>query len=92
MNLGFEIFYGVSPSQTTICPAATVSVPNTPNWAANTPVEFWVMTVDAGEEFAPYGGWAKASDGAVSADGMTVSTNAGAGFIYLDNFAVRKKP
>jgi hypothetical protein len=92
MMLGFEMLYGMAPAGTTICPAAKVTVPNTPKWAANTPVEFWVMTIDTGQEFAPYAGWAKASDGAVSADGMTVSTSDGAGFTYLDNFAVRKKP
>jgi len=91
MTPAFEIFYGVSPSETTMCPAVGVTVPNTPNWPAGTKVEFWVMTLDAGEEFAPYAGWAKASDGTVSGDGMTVSTDSGAGFIYLDNFAVRKK-
>ena len=41
-------------------------------------------------EYAPYGGWAKASDGVVSDDGKTASTVDGGGFIYLDNFAIRK--
>jgi hypothetical protein len=91
MTPAFEMFYGLSPSQTTICPAASVSVPNTPMWPAGTKVEFWVMTLDTAQNFAPYAGWGKISDGTVSADGMTVSTDPGAGFAYLDNFAVRKK-
>jgi hypothetical protein len=89
---GFEVLYGVAPAGTLLCPAAKVTIPNSASWPANTMVEFWVMTVDAGQEYAPYAGWAKASDGVVSGDGQTVSTVDGGGFIYLDNFAVRKKP
>jgi hypothetical protein len=89
---GFEQVFGVAPAGTLLCPAAKVTVPNTKGWAAATQVEFWVMTVDTGQEYAPYAGWAKASDGEVSADGKTVSTLDSGGFIYLDNFALRKKP
>lgn len=87
----FEIVYGVAPAGTTICPPATITVPNSLGWAAGTAVEFFVMTIDAGQEFAPYAGWAKASDGVVSPDGATIATT-DSGFIYLDNFAIRKKP
>jgi len=89
---GFEALYGVAPAGTLLCPAAKVTIPNSASWPAGTAVEFWVMTVDVGQEYAPYAGWAKASDGAVSADGQSVSTADGGGFVYLDNFAVRKKP
>lgn len=92
MPAGFELIFGIGPAATTICPAAKVTVPNSKGWAAGTLAEFWVMTIETGQEFAPYAGWAKASDGVVSADGKTVSTADGGGFIYLDNFAVRKKP
>lgn len=88
----FEVLYGLSPAGTTVCPAAKITVPNTKAWPAGTQVEFFVTTVDTAQEFAPYAGWAKMSDGAVSADGTTVSTADGGGFIYLDNFAIRKKP
>lgn len=92
MALGFEMLYGIAPAETILCPAARVTVPNTPAWAAGTAVEFWTMTVDVGQSYAPYAGWAKASDGVVSADGATVSTSDGGGFVYLDTFGVRKKP
>ncbi|MFT3765027.1 MAG: hypothetical protein QM820_05865 [Minicystis sp.] len=92
MPANFELVFGIGPATTTICPAAKVTVPNSKSWAAGTKVEFWVMTLDAGQEFAPYAGWAKASDGEVSADGATVSTVDGGGFVYLDNFAIRKVP
>jgi len=97
----FKLFYGVAPAQTAICPAARVTValphkiktPNDLDWVAGAAVEFWIMTTDSGQQFAPYGGWAKMSDGTVSADGTTVSTNDGAnqGFVALENFAIRLK-
>lgn len=90
IGTGFELLYGVSPAESRLCPAADLSVPNTPGWTAGAAVEFWAMTIDAGQEYAPYGGWAKVSDGAVSADGMRVETTGG--ILLLENFAVRLKP
>lgn len=90
--LNLEMLFGVGPVETTFCPSAGVTVPNTPSWPAGTAVEFYVHGVDVSEDFAPYGGWAKASDGAVSADGKTVSSAAGGGLPVLTAFGVRKKP
>ncbi len=95
----FSLLYGVSPAGTTFCPAATATValphatstPNDFGWAAGTAVEIWVMTTDVGQTYAPYAGWAKASDATVDADGTSVTTVAGQGLTYLDNFAIRKK-
>jgi hypothetical protein len=95
----FALVYGVAPAETTFCPAATVTValshttmmPNDLGWAPGTAVEFWVMTTNTAQTYAPYGGWAKMSDGAVSADGTSVATVAGQGFILLENFAIRLK-
>jgi hypothetical protein len=92
----FALLYGVTPAETLFCPAVKVTValphtttlPNDLGWAPGTAVEFWAMTVDTGQTYAPYAGWAKQSGGTVSADGKNVvSTD---GFIYLDNFAIRK--
>jgi hypothetical protein len=91
-NLGLEMLFGVSPIETTFCPAAKVTVPNTPAWPAGTAVEFYAYGVETGQEWAPYGGFTKIADGTVSADGATVSTNDGAGFPVLETFGVRKKP
>lgn len=92
----FELLYGVAPTETTLCPAAkvTVTLPAAvkASLTPNTAVEFWIMNVETGQEHAPYAGWAKASDGVVSADGNTVSTVDGGGFVYLETFAIRKKP
>jgi hypothetical protein len=91
---GFALLYGVAPAETTICPAAKVKValPGSLGWAPGTAVEFWIMTTDTAQTYAPYAGWAKMSDGVVSADGASVSTVDGQGFIFLENFAIRKAP
>jgi hypothetical protein len=89
----FKLLYGVSPAETLFCPYAQVKValPVGLGWDAGAPVEFWIMTTDTGQTYAPYAGWAKVSDGVVSADGLSVSTNADAGFPTLENFAIRLK-
>jgi hypothetical protein len=90
-SLNLEILYGAGPIETTLCPAAAVSVPNTPNWPAGTAVEFFVHGVDVSEIYAPYGGWAKVSDGVVSADAKAVVTAKGGGLPIVSAFGVRKK-
>lgn len=91
---GFQLLYGVAPSETTLCPAAKVTVtlpqPNTLGWNPGDAVEFWIMTTDTLQEYAPYAGWAKMSTGTVSTDGKSVSTDPTGGFIFLENFAIRK--
>jgi hypothetical protein len=95
---GFSLLYGLAPSETPVCPPAKVTValphvqmtPNDLGWTAGEMVEFWIMTTDTGQTYAPYAGWAKMSDGVVSADASSVSTVDGGGFIYLESFAIRK--
>lgn len=98
---GFSLLFGVAPAETTLCPAAKVKValpndkmmPNNLGWAPKAAVEFWIMSVDPGQQYAPYAGWAKASDGVVSDDGASVSTSDGGGFTFLQTFGIRlKKP
>jgi hypothetical protein len=99
MPANFKLLYGVTPAGTDVCPAAKVTValphaqmmPNDFGWAAGAMVEFWIMTTDAGQTYAPYAGWAKMSDGTVSADGKSVSTVDGQGFVDIENFAIRLK-
>ena len=74
-------------------PAAAVTVPNSARWTAGATVEFYLLGTDVSQQWAPFAGWAKISDGQVSADGATVSTSADAGFPFLDAaFGVRLKP
>jgi hypothetical protein len=88
---GFEIIVGTTPVDTYICPAAKLSVPNSAGWPAGTEVEFWLHSVEPAEEWAPYGGWAKVSDGAVSGDGQSVVTADGQGVPQLTVFGIKKK-
>jgi hypothetical protein len=88
---GFEIIVGTTPVDTYICPAAKLSVPNSPGWPAGTEVEFWLHSVEPAEEWAPYGGWAKVSDGTVSGDGQSVVTADGQGVPQLSVFGIKKK-
>jgi hypothetical protein len=90
---GIEQLYGVGPLETVFCPAAMVTVPNADavKWPAGTDVELWILGLDgASQEWAPYGGWLKVSDGKVSADGKTISTTTG--LPLLSTFGIRKKP
>jgi hypothetical protein len=91
-TLNLEIAYAVAPVETLFCPAVMVTVPNTPMWAANADVEFFVHGVDVGRHWAPYAGWAKMSDGKVSADGTTISTSPEGGMSILSVFGIRLKP
>jgi hypothetical protein len=88
---GIELVYGVGPLETHFCPAAQVTVQNDAGWAAGADVEFWAHGVDIFEYTAPYGGWAKISDGKVSADGATISTAADQGMLVLTTFGVKLK-
>jgi hypothetical protein len=89
--LGFELLIGTTPVETHFCPLAKLSVPNSAGWAAGTEVEFFAHGVDPLGEWAPYGGWAKVSGGAVSSDGSSVVTHDGEGIPLLTVFGIRKK-
>ena len=97
----FSLLYGVGPAETSLCPSAKISVAlphataataNDLGWLPGTAVEFWVTTTDTAQTYAPYAGWAKMSDGIVSADGSRATTLDGAleGFVFLESFAIRK--
>jgi len=47
--------------------------------------------VDVEEEWAPYSGWAKISDGAVSSDGTSIVTAAGQGIPQLSVIGIKRK-
>ncbi len=89
----FVLLFGATPLETQFCPAATITVPNnaTPPLPANSAVEFWGLGLDVGQVWAPFGDWAKLSDGQVSADGATIATAPTQGFAILETFAVRSK-
>jgi hypothetical protein len=72
-----------------MCPAAALSVPNSPGWKAGAHVELFLHGIDVAEEWAPYGGWAKVSDGSVSADGKTIATDPDGGLPALSVVGIR---
>jgi hypothetical protein len=86
-----EQVFAIAPLDTLVCPAAAVSVPNTLGWPAGSDVEFFVHGLEVREEWAPYGGWAKASDGKVSQDGTRIETAPDGGLPLLGVFGVHRK-
>jgi hypothetical protein len=88
-SLGFELVVALTPVGTELCPAVVLTLPNSPQWKAGSAVEIFLHGVDVAEAWAPYGGWAKVSDGAVSADGLTIETSPGAGLPALSAVGVR---
>jgi hypothetical protein len=91
-SLGFGILYALTPSGTELCPPAALTVPNSANFPARSSVEIFLHGTDILESWAPYGGWAKVSDGVVSEDGRTVSTVEGGGLPGLSVVGIRLAP
>jgi hypothetical protein len=89
-SFGFEIVVALTPEGTVLCPAAKMTVANDAGLPPNTPVEFFLHGVDVAQQWAPYGGWAKISDGVVSADGATVTTDDSGGLPALSVVGIRR--
>jgi len=91
-SLGFGMLYALTPSGTELCPRAALTVPNSANFPAGSAVEVFLHGIEVLESWAPYGGWAKVSDGVVSEDGKTVSTTEGGGLPALSVIGIRLAP
>jgi len=76
-ELGFELVYAASPTQTVFCPPARLSVDNSLGWDAGSDVDVYLHGVDVVEEFAPYGDWAKVASARVNDDGSMIETTDG---------------
>jgi hypothetical protein len=83
------LVFGVAPLETTFCPSAMVTVPNSASWPSGSAVQFLVFDVDTAQLWAPYGDWHQVAQGQVSADGSTISTAPGDGFPVLETFGIR---
>lgn len=88
-SLGFVLVVALTPSDAELCPAAKLTLKNTPALPAGTRVEFFLHGTDIMERWAPYGGWAKVSDGAVTADGESIETDPAGGIPALSIVGVR---
>ena len=54
-------------------------------------VELYLQELNTGEGFGTYGDWVKVGDGAVSADGQTISTSATSGLPELGLVGIKAK-
>lgn len=90
-TLGVEILVAVGATNTTICPAAKLSVPNSEGWDPGTEVEFHYHNHNTFNHWGPYAGWALVSGGKVSTDGKSIETNDGEGVPQLGLFGIKKK-
>lgn len=89
-TLGLELLFAMTPVGTELCPFAALRVDNRLGWPPGTPVEVFLHGVEVGEEWAPYGGWVKVSDGQVSDDGATIGTNPDGGIPILSVIGIRR--
>jgi hypothetical protein len=85
-----EAFHALAPTGALLCPPAKFTMANEAGWAAGASVEFFVLGMEVSEIWAPYGEFAKVSDGRVSDDGKTISTTDGQGLPILGIIGVRR--
>lgn len=90
-SLNFEVMVAMAPMPAEICPAAKLTIPNDAAWAANAEVEFMLYGTRTFQHWSEYGTWSVVSDGTVSADGNTITTNDGEGIPDLGLYGVRLK-
>lgn len=84
-------FFALAPAGTLLCPAMHVTLPNTAGLPPDAAVEIFAQGIEISEHWAPFAGWAKVSDGHVSADGTTISTDEGSGIPLIATLGVRVK-
>jgi hypothetical protein len=89
--LGLELLVATTPVNTTFCPPAKLSIGNALGWPAGSRVELFVHGVELAQRWAPYGGWSKVSEGAVSSDGARIETDPDGGIPTLSIFGIRRK-
>lgn len=89
--LRLELLIATTPVNTTFCPPAKLAIANTLGWPAGSRVELFVHGVELAQRWAPYGGWSKVSEGAVSRDGARIETDPDGGIPTLSVFGIRRK-
>ncbi|HEY6078106.1 MAG TPA: hypothetical protein VIW29_04850, partial [Polyangiaceae bacterium] len=77
LDQGFVLGFALSPLETRICPSPALSIDNSAELGAGSELELYVLGLDVGEAWAPYAGWQKVGEGAVSEDGATLEFPAG---------------
>jgi hypothetical protein len=85
------LLIGMAPIESTICPAAKLTFPNSEGWAAGAEVELWLNGVVTFDHWAPFGGWAKLAEAVVDGDGKTVTTKDGQGIVHIGTWGAKLK-
>ncbi len=91
---GLEVVFALAPVGATLCPAATLTLPNAAGWAPGTEVELLLEGLEVGQTegeqpWAPYGEWAVFSDGVVDGSGDFITATDG--LPLISNLGVRRK-
>lgn len=89
---GLELVFGLAPIGASLCPAATLELPNTLGWDPGTAVEFLLEgfgVLDL-QFWAPYAEWAVFASGEVDATGEHIVTTDG-GLPLISNVGVRRR-
>ena len=91
---GLERVFTLAPLGAVMCPAATLTLPNSAGWDSGTAVEFLVQGFGVGVEkgdqpYAPYGEWQAVATGVVDAAGEHLVMTSG-GLPVISNVGVRR--
>ncbi len=90
-TLGIDTLVVAMPLGSAVCPGADMSFDNVTGLAAGAEVDIYLNGSKTFKHYAPYGEWAKVSEGVVSADGTTIDTKEGMGIESLGTFGIAPK-
>jgi hypothetical protein len=83
-----DAIFALAPTDATVCPPASIELPNTPGYDAGSEVDILIHGTDVDEGWAPYGGWRVVATGRVDDAGERIETIEG-GLPVIANVGVR---
>jgi hypothetical protein len=90
-TLGITHIVVAMPLGTHVCPGVTMTWDNVTSLAAGAEVDIYENGAKTFNHYAPYGKWAKVSEGVVDSDGTTITTKDGMGIESLGTFGIVPK-
>lgn len=87
-----DAMFALGPLKTKFCPPAKLRLPNSAALPAGARVEFLFHSTDVHADYAPYGEWAKVSEGEVTSEGDWIETDDEGGVPVLGVLGVRVLP